>query len=228
MTTPLLAKVAVENAAAEKDGRHSIVSSVASVAQPLHSTTSSSSSTLTSTNSNSMNSNEDHASRLQVIGSRFLIAVFVLDYGAVGVGRIMHLDVLDMAAVLPGMSLVMMDMIMTTLESIAELFGTTITPFVYRTMYPNGKCSYYLLFLFVCCCCIVYCCLVYLVTFNFFLFAAAALPVLIFLYLSFVFSFSPFIISLSRSVPNMHIIIIIIIININHNNNNNNNIHKKY
>jgi hypothetical protein len=35
------------------------------------------------------------------------------------------------------MSLIMMDMIMTTLESIAELFGTTITPFVYRIMYPN-------------------------------------------------------------------------------------------
>ena len=186
MTTPLLAKVEEENAAAEKDGRHSIVSSVASVAEPLRSTTSSSSSTLTSTNSNSMNSNEDHAGRLQVIGSRFLIAVFVLDYGAVGVGRIMHLDVLDMAAVLPGMSLVMMDMIMTTLESIAELFGTTITPFVYRTMYPNGKCSYYLLFFLFCCCCC--CCLV---TFNFFLFAAAAaaLPVLIFFFHPFVFHF---------------------------------------
>ena len=66
-----------------------------------------------------------------------MIAVFVLDYGAVAVGRIMHLDVLDMAAVIPGMTVVTMDMIMTTLESIAELFGTTITPLVYRLMYPS-------------------------------------------------------------------------------------------
>jgi hypothetical protein len=78
-----------------------------------------------------------YASKLQLIGSRFLIAVFVLDYGAAGVGRIMHMDVLDMAAVLPGVGVVMMDIIMTTLESIAELFGTTMTPFIYHLMYPN-------------------------------------------------------------------------------------------
>ena len=78
-----------------------------------------------------------YANELQLVGSRFLIALFVLDYGAAGVGRIMHLDVLDMAAVIPGMTVVMMDIIMTTLESIAELLGTTITPFVYRVMYPN-------------------------------------------------------------------------------------------
>ena len=78
-----------------------------------------------------------YASKLQLIGSRFLIAVFVLDYGAAGVGKIMHLDVLDMAAVVPGVGLVLMDILMTTLESIAELFGTAITPFIYRKIYPN-------------------------------------------------------------------------------------------
>ena len=87
--------------------------------------------------STNQNSNSIHANELQVIGSRFLIAIFILDYAAAAVSRIMHLDVLDMAAVIPGMTVVTMDLIMTTLESIAELFGTTITPFMYRLMYPN-------------------------------------------------------------------------------------------
>jgi hypothetical protein len=76
------------------------------------------------------------ANSAQVIAGRFLIALFVLDYGAVAVGKIMHFDALDMANSL-GLHFVLIDIAMTTIESCAEFVGTSITPFVFKLMYPH-------------------------------------------------------------------------------------------
>ena len=74
----------------------------------------------------------------RVIAGRFLISIFVLDYGAVAVGKIMHLDALDMSNGL-GLQFVLVDIGMTTIEALAELFGTSVTPVVYKLMYPKHK-----------------------------------------------------------------------------------------
>jgi hypothetical protein len=76
------------------------------------------------------------ANQAQIIAGRFLIALFVLDYGAVAVGRIMHYDALDMASSL-GLHFVLIDIAMTTIEACAEFVGTSITPFVFKLMYPR-------------------------------------------------------------------------------------------
>lgn len=77
-----------------------------------------------------------YANKSRIIAGRYLISLFVLDYGAAAVGKIMHFDILDMCSSL-GMHIVLVDIAMTTIESCAEFVGTSITPFVFRLIYPR-------------------------------------------------------------------------------------------
>eukprot|EP00946_MAST-07B_sp_MAST-7B-sp1_P004964 g4964.t1 len=78
----------------------------------------------------------EYANKSRIIAGRYLISLFVLDYGAAAVGKIMHIDILDMCSSL-GMHIVLVDIAMTTIESCAEFVGTSITPFVFRLIYPR-------------------------------------------------------------------------------------------